>query len=176
MPLVGGPDWTKSAQDADVVQSPAHRHRRSVLTITARIAKSVRSRFPRLLLLVAVVAAVLVGPAVVAPTYTSSASAAVYSSCTMSRCADARAARSGWASRGFPTSRGWYSWSGGLYNFAGGQFMNYEGQLPAGATYYEYDVYPRQYGAARDAYRIVVNKSTGATWFSPNRYTDFYRL
>jgi ribonuclease T1 len=138
----------------------------------------VRSRrLPGMLaLLTAMVATVLVGPAVVAPTHTSSASAAVYSSCTISRCADARTARSGWASRGYPTSRNWYSWSGGLSNFAGGRYMNYEGELPAGATYYEYDVYPRRQGAARDAYRIIVNKSSGAVWFSPNHYTDFYRL
>ncbi|TDC35083.1 ribonuclease N [Micromonospora sp. 15K316] len=127
-------------------------------------------------LLVAMVAATLVGPSVVAPKLTDSASAAVYSSCTMSRCADARTARSGWAAKGFPTTRTWYSWSGGLSNFAGGRFYNYEGQLPTNATYYEYDVYPRTQGAARDAYRIVVNKSTGATWFSPNHYGDFYRL
>ncbi|MEO3930819.1 ribonuclease domain-containing protein [Micromonosporaceae bacterium B7E4] len=127
-------------------------------------------------MLVTLVAGLLVGPAVVAPTRTDSASAAVYSSCTMARCADARAARSGWASRGFPTARNWYSWSGGLYNYAGGQHFNREGQLPTNATYYEYDVYPRTRGAARDAYRIAVNKATGATWFTPNHYTDFYRL
>ncbi|MEU6203992.1 ribonuclease domain-containing protein [Micromonospora musae] len=129
-----------------------------------------------LALLVAMVAAALVGPSVVAPRLTDSASAAVYSSCTISRCADARTARSGWAAKGFPTTRTWYSWSGGLSNFAGGRFYNYEGQLPTNATYYEYDVYPRTQGAARDAYRIVVNKSTGATWFSPNHYGDFYRI
>jgi len=48
--------------------------------------------------------------------------------------------------------------------------------LPSGATYYEYDVYPRACNASRDAYRIVVNKSTGATWFSPDHYANFYRL
>lgn len=146
------------------------------MTVSAPLPRPVRVRFPRLLLLVATIATMLVGPAVVVPTYTSSASAAVYSSCTMARCADARTARSGWAARGFPTVRNWYSWSGGLSNFAGGQFYNREGQLPAGATYHEYDVYPRTQGAARDAYRIVVNRSTGVTWFSPNHYTDFYRL
>ncbi|MFY1623052.1 ribonuclease domain-containing protein [Micromonospora sp. WMMD723] len=134
-------------------------------------------RLPGLLaLLTALVAALLVGPSVVAPRLTDPASAAVYGSCTMSRCADARTARSGWSGKGFPTSRGWYSWSGGLSNFAGGQFHNYEGQLPAGATYYEYDVYPRVSGAARDAYRIVVNRSSGATWFSPDHYANFYRI
>ncbi|MEH0819819.1 MULTISPECIES: ribonuclease domain-containing protein [unclassified Micromonospora] len=127
-------------------------------------------------LLTAMVAAALVGPSVVTPTLTDSASASVYSSCTMTRCADARTARSGWAAKGFPTSRGWYSWSGGLYNFAGGQFYNREGQLPGNATYHEYDVYPRAYGASRDAYRIVVNRSTGVTWFSPDHYANFYRL
>ncbi|SCG45822.1 ribonuclease [Micromonospora halophytica] len=127
-------------------------------------------------LITAMVAAALVGPAVVAPTLTDSASAAVYNSCTMTRCADARAARTGWAAKGFPTSRGWYTWSGGLYNFAGGRFYNREGQLPASAAYYEYDVYPRPYGASRDAYRIVVNKSTGKTWFSPDHYANFYLL
>ncbi|MEO3868770.1 ribonuclease domain-containing protein [Nonomuraea sp. B12E4] len=104
------------------------------------------------------------------------ATASVYSSCTISSCADARAARTIWSSKGFPTSAGWYSWPDGLYNYTGGRFYNREGQLPSGATYYEYDVYSRARGAARDAYRIVVNRSSGVTWFSPNHYTDFYRL
>ena len=113
----------------------------------------------------------LIGLAGVAP-----AGATVYNSCTISRCADARSARSIWASKGYPTTRTWYSWPDGRYNFAGGRFYNREGQLPSGATYHEYDVYSRAQGAARDAYRIVVNRSTGVVWFSPNHYTDFYRL
>ncbi|MFE0151540.1 ribonuclease domain-containing protein [Nonomuraea sp. NPDC059007] len=113
----------------------------------------------------------LIGVAGIAPAH-----AAVYNSCTMSRCADARTAKSIWASKGYPTSRTWYSWPDGRHNFAGGRFYNREGQLPGGATYHEYDVYSRTMGAARDAYRIVVNRSTGVTWFSPNHYTDFYRL
>lgn len=104
------------------------------MTVLAPPAAVARSRPQRLLasfaLLAAMIAAMLVGPAVVAPSHTSSASAAVYSSCTISRCADARTARSGWASRSFPTARGWVSWSGGLSNYAGGRHMNYEGQLP----------------------------------------------
>ncbi|WP_169949682.1 ribonuclease domain-containing protein [Microbispora sp. H11081] len=104
------------------------------------------------------------------------AQASVYGSCSISRCADARSAKSIWAGKGYPTSSGWYSWPDGKYNYTGGRFYNREGQLPAGATYYEYDVYSRARGAARDAYRIVVNRSTGVTWFSPNHYTDFYRL
>ncbi|MBE1584323.1 ribonuclease domain-containing protein [Nonomuraea angiospora] len=104
------------------------------------------------------------------------ANASVYNSCTISRCSDARSASSTWASKGYPTSSGWYSWPDGRYNYTGGRFYNREGQLPSGATYYEYDVYSRARGAARDAYRIVVNRSTGVVWFSPNHYTDFYRL
>lgn len=127
-------------------------------------------------LVTAVAAAALVAPATVSTRLAEPAEAAVYSSCTLSRCTDARTARSGWSAKSFPTSRGWYSWSGGQCNFAGGQFYNREGQLPTNATYYEYDVYPRACNAARDAYRIVVNRSTGATWFSPDHYANFYRL
>ncbi|GGO12736.1 ribonuclease N1 [Microbispora rosea subsp. aerata] len=104
------------------------------------------------------------------------AHASVYNSCTIARCADARTANAIWAGKGYPTSSGWYSWPDGKYNYTGGRFYNREGQLPSGAIYYEYDVYSRARGAARDAYRIVVNRSTGVAWFSPNHYTDFYRL
>ncbi|MCO6003789.1 hypothetical protein NE236_02245 [Actinoallomurus purpureus] len=104
------------------------------------------------------------------------ADASVYGSCTISRCADARSADATWASKGYPTTSGWYSWPDGKYNYTGGQFYNREGELPSGATYYEYDVYSRAKGASRDAYRIVVNRSSGVTWFSPNHYTDFYQL
>ncbi|MEV0401445.1 ribonuclease domain-containing protein [Actinoallomurus sp. NPDC050550] len=104
------------------------------------------------------------------------AHASVYNSCTISRCADARSASSIWASKGYPASSGWYSWPDGKYNYTGGRFDNREGELPSGATYNEYDVYSRAKGAHRDAYRIVVNRSSGVVWFSPNHYTDFYQL
>jgi ribonuclease T1 len=132
--------------------------------------------FALVTLLSALIAAALVGPAVLVPGPADNAYASTYKSCTMSRCADGRTARAGWQQENFPTSRGWYPWSGGQYNFAGGRFYNNDGQLPSGATYNEYDVYPRAKGAHRDAYRIVVNRATGATWFSPNHYADFYRL
>jgi hypothetical protein len=124
------------------------------------------SRFAVVLVLFA---GLLVAPA-------TAAEATVYSSCNISGCAAARTARSGWSSLGFPTTRAWYAWPSGKYNFAGGRFYNNEGQLPSGATYYEYDVVPRNRGAARDAKRIVINRSTGVTWYSPNHYADFYRL
>jgi len=60
--------------------------------------------------------------------------------------------------------------------YTGGTFQNREGQLPANANYTEYDVYPRANGAARDAYRIVVNRSTKETWFTPDHYVNFYKL
>ncbi|MEV5891358.1 ribonuclease domain-containing protein [Nonomuraea fuscirosea] len=130
-----------------------------------------RPAWPARFAVVLAVLSSLVGLAGVAP-----ASADVYNSCTISRCSDARSARAIWSGKGFPTSAGWYSWPDGRYNYTGGRFYNREGQLPAGATYYEYDVYSRSRGGARDAYRIVVNRSTGATWFTPDHYTDFYRL
>ncbi|MER7126723.1 ribonuclease domain-containing protein [Micrococcus luteus] len=104
------------------------------------------------------------------------AQADVYESCTVARCSDARSANATWAAKGYPRARGWYPWPGGQYNYAGGRFRNRESQLPSGGVYQEYDVYPRERGARRDAYRIVVDPSTGVTWFSPNHYTDFYRL
>ncbi|WP_308195624.1 ribonuclease domain-containing protein [Dactylosporangium sp. AC04546] len=130
----------------------------------------------RLTLAAVLVAGLIAGPAVVAPSTVDAAQASVYSSCNISGCADARTARSGWSSLGFPTTRAWYQWPAGKYNFAGGRYYNREGELPANATYYEYDVIPRNQGAARDAKRIIINRSTGATWYSPNHYTDFYRL
>jgi hypothetical protein len=126
----------------------------------------------RLLAALAIVASVLGATTVVAP----AADATVYDSCTQSRCSAARTANSTWKSMGYPGSRGWYAWPAGRYNFAGGTFFNREGQLPTGYDYQEFDVYPRARGAARDAYRIVVNMDTGVTYFSPNHYSDFYRL
>jgi hypothetical protein len=138
------------------------------------------SRLRRLFAAVALVFALtggsLIAPAVVAPAHTPAAEAAVYSTCTMSRCSAARTARTGWSSLGWPTSAGWYSWPYGQYNYTGGTFFNRERQLPINATYGEYDVYPRARGAARDAYRIVVNRSTRETWFTPDHYVNFYKL
>ena len=107
---------------------------------------------------------------------TPAADATVYSSCTISRCSAARSADSTWESKNYPGTRGWYSWPNGQCNFAGGTFYNNEGQLPSGHSYREFDVYPRTCGASRDAYRIVVDLSSGVTYFSPDHYDNFYRL
>lgn len=126
----------------------------------------------RLAVAIAAVASVLGLSVVITPT----ADATVFSSCTMSRCADARSANSIWRSKGYPSTRGWYSWPDGRCNFTGGVFRNDEGQLPRNDSFQEFDVYPRACGAARDAYRIVLDRNTGVVWFSPNHYTDFYRI
>lgn len=107
---------------------------------------------------------------------TTPAHATVYSSCDIAGCSDAASANSTWSSLGYPTSRGWYDWPDGQCSFAGGEYYNYDGQLPSGDTFYEYDVYPRACGAHRDAYRIVVDFNTGEVWYSPDHYTDFYHL
>ena len=105
-----------------------------------------------------------------------SASAAVYSSCDISGCSDAGSANSTWSSLGYPKSRGWYDWPDGECSYAGGEYYDYDGQLPSGDTFYEYDVFPRACGNHRDAYRIVVDFTTGAVWYSPDHYSDFYQL
>ncbi|NUR57193.1 MAG: ribonuclease N [Catenulispora sp.] len=104
------------------------------------------------------------------------ANAAVYNSCTISGCSAANSANNTWSSYGYPTSRGWYDWPDGECSYAGGEYYNYDGQLPSGDTFYEYDVYPRTCGAHRDAYRIVVDFNTGQVWYSPDHYSDFYQL
>jgi ribonuclease T1 len=142
----------------------------------AHPAPRVRRFLAAFALLFALSGTLLVGPAIVAPTHTSAAQATVHSSCTISRCSAARTARSGWSQLGWPLSSGWYSWPYGQYNYTGGTFQNREQELPVNATYNEYDVYSRSRGAARDAYRIVVNRSTKETWFTPDHYVTFYKL
>lgn len=129
-------------------------------------------RAHRLFAALAIVASVLGLTAVAAP----AAGAGVYGSCTMSRCSAARSADSTWKSMGYPVERTWYDWPDGRCNFAGGVFRNSEGQLPSGHSYQEFDVYPRTCYASRDAYRIVLDNTTGYVYFSPDHYSNFYRL
>ncbi|GLZ28676.1 hypothetical protein Lesp02_08660 [Lentzea sp. NBRC 105346] len=126
----------------------------------------------RLLVALAAVASLLSVSLAVAP----AAEARVYSYCGISGCSAARSADSIWESKGYPSARNWYSWPNGQCNFAGGTYYNRDGQLPSGHTYQEFDVYPRACGAPRDAKRIVVDRTTGQVYFSPNHYTDFYPM
>jgi hypothetical protein len=130
------------------------------------------SLITRLIILIAALASAL-SLSVVTGT---AAHASVYGSCNISGCSAASSANSTWESMGYPTSRGWYDWPNGQCNYAGGEYYNYDGQLPAGDTFYEYDVYPRSCGAHRDAVRIVVDIDTGVVWYSPDHYSDFYQL
>src|SRR5689334_7602029 len=102
---------------------------------------------PRDALVTAVLAAVLAVPATADA---AARPAAVHGSCQISGCAAARQAHDGWAGLGFPTSRGWYPWSNGQDNFAGGRYRNDNRQLPTGDRFQEFDVYPRAKGAPRD--------------------------
>ncbi|MFI7598496.1 ribonuclease domain-containing protein [Actinoplanes sp. NPDC049681] len=134
---------------------------------------------PRPSLLRRVLAAIAIafavtGGALVAPA--GAAHASVYSSCAISRCDAALTARTGWSRLAWPTSAGWYAWPYGQDNYTGGTFQNRERQLPTNASYNEYDVYPRPENASRDAYRIVVNRATKETWFTPDHYATFYKL
>lgn len=133
-----------------------------------------RSGNPLVKLLVAAFAVLglLGGGLVTAP----AANAAVYSSCTPSGCAEARDSNAIWASMGYPRTRGWYDWPDGQCNYAGGTYNNYEGELPDNHSYLEYDVTPRACGAARQAYRLVVDRTAGTVYFSPDHYGNFYRL
>ena len=81
-----------------------------------------------------------------------------------------------WEDDGFPATRGWYSWTGGKCNYAGGTYRNSGRDLPLGDSYLEFDVKPRACGAARDALRIVVDLDTGQAWYSPDHYTTFLEI
>jgi ribonuclease T1 len=134
---------------------------------------NVVSRLVRMLVILStVVGFAVAGGVAVAP----ASEATVYSSCTHSGCAEAYSSNSIWSSKGYPSTRGWYSWPNGQCNFAGGTYNNYEGELPAGHSYLEFDVTPRACGAARQSYRLVLDRTTGVVYFSPNHYGDFYRM
>lgn len=98
-------------------------------------------------------------------------------SCTHNGCAEALSSNSTWKSLGYPSSRGWYDWPPtGTCNFAGGTYNNYEGELPSGHSYLEFDVTPRECGAPRQAYRIILDRTTGDVYFTPDHYGTFYFL
>ncbi|MFI6426732.1 ribonuclease domain-containing protein [Promicromonospora sp. NPDC050880] len=134
--------------------------------------KSIASSLVSLL----VVLSTMVGFAAATVSVAPAAEATVYSSCTHSGCAEAYDSRAIWSSKGYPSTRGWVSWPDGQCNFAGGTYNNYEGELPAGHSYLEFDVTPRACGAARQSYRLVLDRTTGVVYFSPNHYGDFYRM
>jgi guanyl-specific ribonuclease Sa len=99
------------------------------------------------------------------------------SSCTHNGCAEALSSNRTWASLGYPSNRGWHDWPPtGTCNFSGGTYNNYEGELPSGHSYLEFDVTPRACGAARQSYRIILDRTNGDVYFTPDHYGTFYFL
>ncbi|MFC8798550.1 ribonuclease domain-containing protein [Promicromonospora sp. NPDC057138] len=134
--------------------------------------KNTVSGLVRMLVVLSAMLSFVAGGITAAP----AAEANVYSSCTHSGCTEAYSSNSIWSSKGYPSTRGWVSWPNGQCNFAGGTYNNYEGELPSGHSYLEFDVTPRACGAARQSYRLVLDRTTGDVYFSPNHYGDFYRM
>jgi guanyl-specific ribonuclease Sa len=137
-----------------------------------------RHRLIGLLAALAVVAGLavtaVVTPAIVAPGSTSQAQAAVYQcGCPQS----AYTMRTRWADLGYPRSAAWRQIGTNQWLYGGAVHQNREQQLPIGGNYREYDaqVYTSR-GQARGAKRLVVNVDSLAAWYSPNHYTDFYRM
>lgn len=63
-----------------------------------------------------------------------------------------------------------------LPGYEGGRdFNNYEGKLPKGTSYKEYDVNPKIKGLRRDRERVVIGED-GSAWYSPDHYNSFRRI
>jgi ribonuclease T1 len=65
---------------------------------------------------------------------------------------------------------------GGVGQIVGRAFKNYEGRLPAGGKYREYDVDPTLPGTPRNAERIVVDEGTGQAWYTDDHYGSFTEI
>lgn len=138
------------------------------------IPRRLRALLGALTLVLGLTAAGLVVPPVVAPESAPQAQAAVYNcGCPQS----AYTMRTRWANLGYPSGAAWRQISANQWLYGGAVHQNRERQLPVNASYREYDaqVYSRR-GQARGALRIVVNVSSHAAWYTPNHYTDFYRM
>jgi guanyl-specific ribonuclease Sa len=119
-------------------------------------------------------ATAIVAPSVVAPQAGDQASAAVYNcGCP----ASAYTMYDRWDALNWPSGASWRQIGTNRWLYGGAVHYNRERQLPTGASYREYDaqVYSRR-GQSRGAKRIVINVSTYAGWYTPNHYTDFYRM
>jgi ribonuclease T1 len=144
-------------------------------SVTRRPARPrLRALFAAALAVVGLAATALVAPAILTPDRVSQAHAAVYQcGCPQS----AYDLRSRWENLGFPAGAAWHQVGANKWIFGGAVHQNREGQLPKGARYREYDAqYYTQRGRHRGAKRIVVDIATDAAWYSPNHYTDFYRM
>ncbi|MDL2295918.1 hypothetical protein LJC18_03885 [Lachnospiraceae bacterium OttesenSCG-928-E19] len=63
-----------------------------------------------------------------------------------------------------------------LANHKGGKdYINKDGKLPEG-QYKEFDLNPSQKGVARGSERIVIEKNTGKTYYTPDHYETFIEI
>ncbi len=133
-----------------------------------------RTLVASLALVFGLAAASVVAPAVLAPQSSSQAEAAVYNcGCPSS----AYAMYDRWDSRNWPSGAAWRQIGTNQWLYGGAVHYNRERQLPVNASYREYDAQVYSYrGQSRGAKRIVINISTYQGWYTPNHYTDFYRM
>jgi guanyl-specific ribonuclease Sa len=82
-----------------------------------------------------------------------------------------------WDTLGFPSGAKWRQIGTNKWLYGGAVHQNREGQLPRSRSYREYDaqIYTRS-GQSRGAKRIVIDINSYAAWYTPNHYTDFYRM
>jgi hypothetical protein len=138
----------------------------------------IRRRFAPLIASIALVlglaATAVVVPSVVAPTSGGQAHAAVYNcGCPSS----AYAMYDRWDALDWPRGAAWRQIGSNQWLYGGAVHYNRERQLPTNASYREYDAQVYSYrGQSRGAKRIVINISTYQGWYTPNHYTDFYRI
>lgn len=64
-----------------------------------------------------------------------------------------------------------------LQGYRGGRvYRNFNGRLPAGRTYYEYDVHPLRPGVSRGAERLIVDESKELFFYTRDHYSTFTEL
>jgi hypothetical protein len=143
-------------------------------TRNARAGRRLSRAFAAVLLVFGLSAAAVGAPSVVAPGTASRAAAAVYD-CGCPSSAYTMLDR--WEALRFPKGAAWRQIGTNQWLYGGAVHQNREGQLPSGGNYREYDAQVYSYrGQSRGAKRIVVDLDAGEAWYSPNHYTDFYRM
>jgi ribonuclease len=56
------------------------------------------------------------------------------------------------------------------------EYVNEDGRLPEGGDYREYDIDPKVQGFPRSGERIVVDRNTGESWYTPDHYATFKKM
>lgn len=55
-------------------------------------------------------------------------------------------------------------------------FKNYEGRLPQGKRYYEYDLHPATPGTSRGAERLVIHQEKSVFYYTRDHYNSFIKI